>query len=65
MSSPEIYLVILVQILDETFYISYSANIFGKDMHPIIFLPAIGKIEGQTELFCFGIEKREIFIQSS
>ena len=32
-----------VQILDETIFISHSANILGKSMNPIIFIPALGK----------------------
>ena len=32
-----------VQILDETDYISYTTNILGKGMNPIILPPAVGK----------------------
>ena len=33
----------LVQNLDKAVYISYSPNIFGKGMNPIILLPAMVK----------------------
>ena len=32
-----------VQILEETDYISHSANTIGKGMNPIILPPAMGK----------------------
>ena len=32
-----------VQILDETIWISESANILGKGIHPIIFFQAMDK----------------------
>ena len=34
---------ILVQILDDTDYISHSTNTLGKGMNPIILPPAMGK----------------------
>ena len=43
-----------VQILDETDCISSSTNTLGKGINPIILLPAMGKIVGQTEFFSFG-----------
>ena len=44
-----------VQILDGDICISHCTNILGKDMNPIILLPAMGKIVGQTMLFDLGI----------
>ena len=43
-----------VQILDETDCISHSINTLGKGMNPIILLPGMGKIVGQTGFFSLG-----------
>ena len=43
-----------VQILEETDCISHGTNILGKGMNPIILLPAMGKIVGQTWFFSLG-----------
>ena len=45
-----------VQILYYDLCISHSAKTLGKVMHPTILLSAMGKIVGQTELFCHGME---------
>ena len=46
------YTVIQVQTLDEAVYISYSTNTLGKTMNPTILSIAMGKMVGQTGLFC-------------
>ena len=43
-----------VQILDETDCISHCSNTIGKGLNPIILLPAMGKIVGQTRFFSLG-----------
>ena len=43
-----------VQFLDQVNYISHSTNTLRKGMNPIILLPAMGKIVGQTRFFSLG-----------
>ena len=45
----------LVKTLDEAVSISHGANAVEKRMNPTILPPGMGKIIGQTGLFCLGM----------
>ena len=54
LSSLEMDTATRVQILDETDCISRCTNTLWKGVNPIILLPAMGKIVGQTRFFSLG-----------